>query len=500
MPFRLGSRRFLESLHFARGRTIHDSEDCRVMLDVDPQHALLRFRRRIYPSFLLRLILQKNHLPTPSYYQTSTPPTPRPKCTAGSPPARPSRAACCAPAAVRRGNPNEGVPGVPGGEGGGSGCGRSDVREGGGWDEHGASVRPLRSEAECVMVRTVPVVPHVCYRVAVSFPACLSLLIFQYLHLGVTPTSPPWTPASTRTRAHSPISLAAAATAPHRAPIPHFSYSVTPLYADTRVAMPLNWVCDHLPQEGRPPPVGLSWAQHTDARVQWRGSNPPRGSRRRPGEQERYSVLDPAGAGDDTLGLELAGLFTTRDSQPMPVLDDVGVDTRMTAESRRRSSPLSPPGNVPRARLPCALLDVAFAGAALNREPSQCRDLGKMLQWRRAHDLQTASRRGSTRCPSSSTSSRSYVDTTGARGAHRRRETRVEPEEDLGAYHSRMSDYAGKGAKLTDLQPLPRVCAGDEHGSRYDVVGDMGKRAEGRGARASIDGWEMKSAEAEDED
>ncbi|KAJ7723688.1 hypothetical protein B0H16DRAFT_333555 [Mycena metata] len=43
---------------------------------------------------------------------------------------------------------------------------------------------------------------------------------------------------------------------PHRAPIPQFSYSVTPLYADTRVAMPLNWVCDDLPQEDRPPPVG----------------------------------------------------------------------------------------------------------------------------------------------------------------------------------------------------------------------------------------------------
>ncbi|KAJ7721131.1 hypothetical protein B0H16DRAFT_378418 [Mycena metata] len=32
-------------------------------------------------------------------------------------------------------------------------------------------------------------------------------------------------------------------------------------------------ISDDFPQEGQPPPVGLSWAQRTDARLQWHGSN-----------------------------------------------------------------------------------------------------------------------------------------------------------------------------------------------------------------------------------
>ncbi|KAJ7840828.1 hypothetical protein B0H14DRAFT_3869377 [Mycena olivaceomarginata] len=61
--------------------------------------------------------------------------------------------------------------------------------------------------------------------------------------------------------------------APYRTLVPQFSYSVTPLHADVRVALPLNWVPDDIPNEGRPPPLGLAWAERVDARLQWRGSN-----------------------------------------------------------------------------------------------------------------------------------------------------------------------------------------------------------------------------------
>ncbi|KAF7378031.1 SPX domain-containing protein [Mycena sanguinolenta] len=49
--------------------------------------------------------------------------------------------------------------------------------------------------------------------------------------------------------------------------------AVTPLHADIRVALPINGVPDDLPYEGHPPPLGLSWSERVDARLQWRGSN-----------------------------------------------------------------------------------------------------------------------------------------------------------------------------------------------------------------------------------
>ncbi|KAF7316647.1 SPX domain-containing protein [Mycena chlorophos] len=60
---------------------------------------------------------------------------------------------------------------------------------------------------------------------------------------------------------------------PHRLLIPQFSYSTTPLHSDIRPAMPINWVTDDFPHGGRPPPLGLSWEERTDERLQWRGSN-----------------------------------------------------------------------------------------------------------------------------------------------------------------------------------------------------------------------------------
>ncbi|KAJ7721120.1 glycosyl transferase family 90-domain-containing protein [Mycena metata] len=132
-------------------------------------------------------------------------------------------------------------------------------------------------------------------------------------------------------RAHGAYIAHGHGPSPHSALIPQFSYSVTPLHADIRVAMPLNWVSDDFPREGQPPPVGLSWAQRTDARLQWRGSNTviwhAADGRWKEAHRIRLaalgavmgsanvSVLD-SGAGDDTLGLELASLsFDLHDAQ-----------------------------------------------------------------------------------------------------------------------------------------------------------------------------------------
>ncbi|KAJ7721130.1 glycosyl transferase family 90-domain-containing protein [Mycena metata] len=139
------------------------------------------------------------------------------------------------------------------------------------------------------------------------------------------------------------------------------------------------------------------------------------------------SVLDP-GAGDDTLGLELASLsFELHDTQfaadaarqrperinvldpdAQPALSEdedefAGADKIWGFEAKQRveknvfrvqeKKVVGAARKVPRARLLPVLLDVAFAGAApLNCEPSQCAVLGKMFEWRRAHDLQAAAR------------------------------------------------------------------------------------------------------------
>ncbi|KAJ7721119.1 glycosyl transferase family 90-domain-containing protein [Mycena metata] len=158
---------------------------------------------------------------------------------------------------------------------------------------------------------------------------------------------------------------------PHRALIPQFSYSVTPLHADIRVAMPLNWVSDDFPQEGQPPPVGLSWAQRTDARLQWRGSN-----------TGIWHAADGRWKEAHRVGLHFFSQTMEAVHGKYAIL--IGAQEKKVVGAARK---------VPRARLLPALLDVAFAGAApLNCEPSQCAVLGKMFEWRRAHDLQTAAR------------------------------------------------------------------------------------------------------------
>ncbi|KAJ7851463.1 hypothetical protein B0H13DRAFT_2284546, partial [Mycena leptocephala] len=231
-------------------------------------------------------------------------------------------------------------------------------------------------------------------------------------------------------RAHGAYLAHGAGPSPQQTLIPQFSYSVTPLHADIRAAMPLNWVPDDVPNEGRTPPLGLAWAERVDARLQWRGSNTgiwhARDGRWREAHRMRLaalgagmgggnvSVLDP-GLGDadvdalaeDEYGLGLGfggGRFGFRaqgggeggggegewgeEDRAGGKRDEDG-DAR---KGKRKKKPVGPPRAVPRARVVPALLDVAFAGRPLNCEPEQCDVLAEMFEWRQAHNLQKAGR------------------------------------------------------------------------------------------------------------
>ncbi|KAF7312543.1 SPX domain-containing protein [Mycena indigotica] len=156
---------------------------------------------------------------------------------------------------------------------------------------------------------------------------------------------------------------------PYRRLIPQFSYSTTPLHSDIRPAVPLNWVTDDFPNEGRPPPLGFSWEERTDERLQWRGSNTgiwhAADGRWREAHRIRLAALAGGSGGANASVL-------------MPLKDEEEV------------SPVGPPEEVPRARFVNALLDVAFAGRPLNCEPKECAKLEEMFEWRAAHDLKKA--------------------------------------------------------------------------------------------------------------
>ncbi|KAF7377999.1 SPX domain-containing protein [Mycena sanguinolenta] len=92
-----------------------------------------------------------------------------------------------------------------------------------------------------------------------------------FIHDPLAAMDPCLHPADLRT--HGAYLAHGAGPGPQRALVPQFSYSVTPLHADIRVALLINWVPEDLPHEGRPPPLGLSWAERVGARLQWRGSN-----------------------------------------------------------------------------------------------------------------------------------------------------------------------------------------------------------------------------------
>ncbi|KAJ7840853.1 glycosyl transferase family 90-domain-containing protein, partial [Mycena olivaceomarginata] len=146
----------------------------------------------------------------------------------------------------------------------------------------------------------------------------------------------------------------AAGTGPDPRPmlVPQFSYSVTPLHADVRIASPLNWVA-----EGRPPPLGLSWAERVDVRLQWRGRN-----------TGIWHAIDSRWR--ETHRVRLAAL-------------GAGMGSVNVSRPRGGRTPVGGPLSVPRARILPALLDVAFAGPPINCEPTQCAVLEEMFEWQK---------------------------------------------------------------------------------------------------------------------
>ncbi|KAF7378012.1 SPX domain-containing protein [Mycena sanguinolenta] len=225
-----------------------------------------------------------------------------------------------------------------------------------------------------------------------------------FIHDPLAAVDPCLHPADLRT--HGAYLAHGAGPGPQRTLVPQFSYSVTPLHADIRVALPINWVPDDLPHEGRPPPLGLTWAERVDARLQWRGSNTgiwhAADGRWRDAHRIRLAAL-AAGVGSANVGVRVGvrvgvgGGSVRRAGEGQDMLgfgfdDDEDWDDEEGEGGREQRVPVGAPISVPRARLVPALLDVAFAGRPLNCEGAQCAVLEGMFEWRKAHDLKTAAR------------------------------------------------------------------------------------------------------------
>ncbi|KAF7354421.1 SPX domain-containing protein [Mycena venus] len=216
-------------------------------------------------------------------------------------------------------------------------------------------------------------------------------------------------------RAHGAYLAHGAGPALHRFLVPQFSYSVTPLHADLRVVLPVNWVSDDLPHEDRPPPLGFSWDERVDARLQWRGSNTgiwhAADGRWREAHRVRLaalgagvgganvSLLDPGMPSDDIAGAFGGRLgFRAQSGEGVDVLEfDEDDDVGGRSYGEQIGGPpekmlVGPSISASRARLIPALLDVAFAGRPLNCEAAQCAVLQEIFEWRKAHDLKKAGR------------------------------------------------------------------------------------------------------------
>ncbi|KAJ7080641.1 glycosyl transferase family 90-domain-containing protein [Mycena belliarum] len=177
--------------------------------------------------------------------------------------------------------------------------------------------------------------------------------------------------------AHGQYLAHGAGPTPHRALIPQFSYSVTPLHSDIRPATPLNWVPDDIPNEGRAPPLGFAWEERTDERLQWRGSN-------------TGIWHAPDGRWREAQRIRLAALASGRGGANLSVLMVPGPGSDPTQDDR--AQPVGPPRVVSRARYVHALLDVALAGAPVNGDEAQRAVITRLFEFRAPHDLQTAGR------------------------------------------------------------------------------------------------------------
>ncbi|KAJ7227400.1 glycosyl transferase family 90-domain-containing protein [Mycena pura] len=189
--------------------------------------------------------------------------------------------------------------------------------------------------------------------------------------------------------------------APQRVLIPQFSYSTTPLHSDIRPALPLNWVPDDFPHEGRMPPLGLSWTDRTDERLQWRGSNTgiwhAGDGRWREAHRIRLAAL-AAGMGGVNASVLMAPMLTDQGAEAEAegrqererggrIRDG---DQRHVVPTGEQALPVGMPQEVSRARFVNALLDVAFAGKPVNCEGIRCTVLEEMFEWRAPHDLPKA--------------------------------------------------------------------------------------------------------------
>ncbi|KAJ7262915.1 glycosyl transferase family 90-domain-containing protein [Mycena rebaudengoi] len=172
----------------------------------------------------------------------------------------------------------------------------------------------------------------------------------------------------THLTAHGEYLAQRAGPTPHRTLIPQFSYSSTLLHHDIRPAMPLNWVPDDAAKGG---PVVLPWAEKSEEKLQWRGSN--------------TGIWHNAdGRWRDAHRTRLMALASGEGSRNISVLRAPEGNDERVGEGE----------DVGRRAWVGALMDVAFTGRAVNcdEEKGQCRAVEEMFEFRRGHEAAEAAR------------------------------------------------------------------------------------------------------------